>query len=820
MKKGITKGKRIFFILCTRLTAIIFAACITFLLSSSYISVSTQNGTYQYILPQTSRSKTEFEKSDIFSDLFYEKLSDVTRMCVIRNQLETKGKYDGKKIIDITSYANRTDLLVDDSVTAEFFLDDLIKWGNYDFDFKTVSGTSQELDAYFDRLKEDASDINRQAKLSDVVDITGENAIMDDNNGAVELEAMDVLIPRYKTTEGKDLLEYASNREEYAELVDNLQTAAKSLFQNYTEYSRYNKTYGNESTNIKYCYQMMNDDKVVRYSNLDEDVSTYTIDQITTLFSKDKRFVYYNSDKMQISTNTSVNAQEMRKITGAYEYSFGDNSRVWLSIDGEYPYNDVFKTVYEKYNTYSPYYDITLIIMAAAVILHLLSLILLSIQESRITVAAEETCKLKKADKFPIELFLVILCSVIYGLGALLIEIYYYVLSNGFRGYSSMLIICAYALLTNIVLLAFWLSITRRVKSKRFFKDSIIYVLFKKIRAGFIETYDNGQLVTRTWLPYLIFLCLNLVLVLLGVWGIVVAFIFDMAVGYYLYRENKSRQNIVEGIENIKNGDFNYQIATGNLHGDNLLLANAVNSIGKGINEAVATSMKDERLKADLITNVSHDIKTPLTSIINYVDLIKRENIEEPKIRDYVAVLDAKSQRLKQLTDDLVEASKISSGNISLNFEKINIVELVNQSLGEFSEKFDEKHLRFVVSLPEQPTYIMADSRRIYRVIENLYNNIYKYAMEGTRVYVDMQEDKNDNERITLAIKNISSQPLNINADELTERFIRGDVSRGTEGSGLGLSIAKNLTQALKGTFEIQLDGDLFKVILTFKTTK
>ena len=772
MKKGIRKGKYCFFILCTRLTSLIFAACITVIFASSYIDVTTQDDRYQYILSETTRNKVEFEDSELFSDLFYESINDVTRMCVIKNQLETNGKYDGKKIVDITSYANRTDPVVDDSVTAEFYLDDLIKWGNYGFDFKTGSGNRREL------------------------------------------------VSRYQSVDGLDLSDYAANEEEYEELVSNLQVATQNLFQNYTEYTKFNKEYGKDSTNIKYCYQMINNNKVVRYSNVEEDVNNLTVDQVTTLFSNCKKFIYYNADKMQISTNTSLNAQEMRGITGTYEYSFGDNSKIWIAIDDSYANNDVFKSTRDQYNTHNPYYNIILIVLVSALVLHLLFLVLVSVCERKVTILAEEGTKLKKCDKIPLEVYLVMFAAFLWGFGFVFVEMYRYIFNIDFLGYTPIILNCFYALLFNIVILSFYLSGIRRIVSRTLFKNSILYMLGKKIRAGFIETYDNGQLVTRTWLPYLIFLCLNLVLVLLGIGGIAIAFIFDMAVGYYLYRVNKSRQKIVDGIENIKNGDFVYQIETKELHGDNLLLANAVNSIGKGIQKAVETSMKDERLKADLITNVSHDIKTPLTSIINYVDLIKRENIEDTKIKDYVDVLDAKSQRLKQLTDDLVEASKISSGNISLNFERINFVELVHQSLGEFSEKFDEKQLQFITSLPDKPVFIMADSRRIYRVIENLYNNIYKYTMERTRVYVDMQESTEGEHTVFLSIKNISAQPLNINADELTERFIRGDVSRGTEGSGLGLSIAKNLTQALKGNFEIVLDGDLFKVILTFKVAE
>ena len=259
------------------------------------------------------------------------------------------------------------------------------------------------------------------------------------------------------------------------------------------------------------------------------------------------------------------------------------------------------------------------------------------------------------------------------------------------------------------------------------------------------------------------------------------------------------------------------------LNGDNLVLAKAVNRIGDSVREAVETSMKDERLKADLITNVSHDLKTPLTSIINYVDLIKRERVDNPKVQEYIEVLDTKSQRLKQLTEDLLEASKISSGNIVLHMERINLVELLNQTLGEFSEKFEQKGLMSVVNAPSQAVYVLADSRRSYRVMENLFNNIYKYALEGTRIYIDLgftewksADGSGSQAGVFLSLKNISAMELNVAPEELTERFIRGDESRTTEGSGLGLSIAKNLTEAMNGMFEISIDGDLFKVVLVF----
>lgn len=227
------------------------------------------------------------------------------------------------------------------------------------------------------------------------------------------------------------------------------------------------------------------------------------------------------------------------------------------------------------------------------------------------------------------------------------------------------------------------------------------------------------------------------------------------------------------------------------------------------MNAAVAESIKNERMKTELITNVSHDLKTPLTSIINYVDLLKTEGLDSENAEKYLDVLDKKTQRLKNLTEDLVEASKLTSGAIKLNREKIDLVQLVDQSLGEYNEKFREKHLEVIKTVPESPAYVLADGRKTWRVFENLYGNIYKYAMTGTRVYIDV---KTMGGKVFISVKNISENPLNFNAEELMERFVRGDVSRTTEGSGLGLSIARSIVERQNGEMKITLDGDLFKV--------
>ena len=235
-------------------------------------------------------------------------------------------------------------------------------------------------------------------------------------------------------------------------------------------------------------------------------------------------------------------------------------------------------------------------------------------------------------------------------------------------------------------------------------------------------------------------------------------------------------------------------------------LGKNINNLKQGMKKAVEESMKAERLKTDLITNVSHDLKTPLTSIINYTDLLKKEKIENENAQKYIEILEEKSKKLKNLTEDLIEASKISSGNETVNLEKLDLKEMVLQANGEFAEKFETKNLDVISNLPQEAVIMDLDGKKIWRVLENLYQNVYKYSLENTRVYVDLAVHDN----IVFTIKNISKEKLNISPDELMERFIRGDSSRHTGGNGLGLSIAKDLSKLNGGTLKIEIDSDLF----------
>ena len=272
-----------------------------------------------------------------------------------------------------------------------------------------------------------------------------------------------------------------------------------------------------------------------------------------------------------------------------------------------------------------------------------------------------------------------------------------------------------------------------------------------------------------------------------------------------------------EGGRALAEGNLSKQMDTSKLiwvfkeHGENL------NKIGEGMSKAVDERIKSERMKTELITNVSHDIKTPLTSIINYADLISKEETDNPVIKEYSEVLYRQSNRLRRLTENLVEASKASTGNVEVNLSPCEVGVLLAQTVGEFEQRLEEKGMTLVTKQPEDPILILADGKHLWRVFDNLMNNICKYAQDGTRVYLSVEEE-GDNAKIIF--KNISNYQLDISSDELMERFVRGDSSRHTEGNGLGLSIARSLTDVQNGQMEIVVDGDLFKVILTFPKIK
>ena len=296
-------------------------------------------------------------------------------------------------------------------------------------------------------------------------------------------------------------------------------------------------------------------------------------------------------------------------------------------------------------------------------------------------------------------------------------------------------------------------------------------------------------------------------------WLLLVPVVLDVAAIPVLLVYYRNSRSVVNGASKLADGDLDYKIKTRFLLFHWRDLGEKLNRIGDGMSAAVEDRMKSERMKTELITNVSHDLKTPLTSVINYIALLKNPDLDEVTRQEYLEVLERQSAKLKKLTEDVVEASKAASGVITVRREMLNAAELLEQSVGEFAARFREAGLEPVVRLPKEPANISADGNLLGRVLENLMTNVLKYAQSGTRIYFDLEIQEN---KAYIISKNISREPLNITADELMERFVRGDSSRHSEGSGLGLSIAQSLTELMGGELNLILDGDLFKAEVVF----
>ena len=364
-------------------------------------------------------------------------------------------------------------------------------------------------------------------------------------------------------------------------------------------------------------------------------------------------------------------------------------------------------------------------------------------------------------------------------------------------------VFCAFLLFSLI------LSQVRRLKARKwldgFICIRVIKYFWKKFIKGMETLWTGGRLMNRMMIlaivaPIVAATWIGLPFVIAGLLFLVYAYVPDF-------------ERLQEGVKKIKEGNVSYQIKMEH-KGVMKEVADDVNQISEGLKGAIESELRSERMKSELISNVSHDIKTPLTSIITYVDLLKKEEIDNETAKDYIAVIEKKAQRLKVLTNDLFEAAKASSGDMPVHLEKVNMQSLVQQALGEFDDKLRGADLEVRVTMPEEPVSILADGRLMWRVTSNLLSNAVKYAQPGSRLYLDVKEEKDTN-RVCFIMKNISAYELNIDAEELMERFTRGDESRSTEGSGLGLNIANSLVELQHGEFKIHIDGDLFKVIVT-----
>ncbi|MFA6729660.1 MAG: HAMP domain-containing sensor histidine kinase [Eubacteriales bacterium] len=417
----------------------------------------------------------------------------------------------------------------------------------------------------------------------------------------------------------------------------------------------------------------------------------------------------------------------------------------------------------------------------------------------------EESPSLRSPDKIVLEVFLGGMGFVIF----LLIKLCFIMLRS--FEFWILFIIAPSLLLASLVFKEALVSIAVRYKCKALFKNTLLYRIISVVR----NIYSNFALIWKIVFVLLVYFTATYFTFhydyspLFAFW-IILTFVLLTVVGSCVI----FAETLKNGTKKIAEGDLSYKINTTGMYSEFRKLGENINNIGEGLLKAVGEKTKSERFRTELITNVSHDIKTPLTSVVNYIDLLKRGDITEEQKKEYISVLERQSSKLKKLVLDLVDASKALTGNVTVVLAPTNLSELLSQAAAEYAERLENSNLTLITNLPDEKTTALADGRLVWRIFDNLFDNICKYSLPGTRAYIDVEVKQN---RVTAAFKNISHQILNVSPSELLERFVRGDMARTSEGSGLGLSIAQSLAEIQNGKLELSADGDLFKVTVSFE---
>ena len=603
---------------------------------------------------------------------------------------------------------------------------------------------------------------------------------------------------------------------EKLEIQDNWQLT--NLYNNYIAENNYED---NSDTKKLFFQDKYNEIQEIKESIISADMAGY--EKIISELNMPQGYIYYATDGENEITNTGNSIQDFYQLRNAHiilndkgielkpengsgatdpltdileSDTFNKNMKIYAALEDEALLYRV-----NKWNS-----DRQILIGNTAVItvcLILAALCLSYLISSTGKAAGSEEIHLTSFDSLYADLNLLLIAGII---AACSME-FYNVLD--IRYTSENLMRLAMMVITAAVssfLLILILSLARHIKKGTIVKHTVIYIVLSGAAEALIKMAASGPLMYKT-------IGSAILIILASVYvadnPVLIAVIIIGSV-YFIYNKVTSFQKIQEGLQIAKNGDYEYKIELDG-NGEFRQLSEDINEITSGLKIAVQNEVKSEKQKTELITNVSHDIRTPLTSIISYVDLLKREGLTSQNAPKYLDVLERKSNRLKKLTEDLFEAAKATSGSIEPKFEKVHINSLIEQVLGELDEKIHESNLTFKVTASNEKIYAKADGRLLSRVMENLLSNIFKYALKDSRVYIVISEDEN---YVSVSFKNISAYELNISVDELMERFKRGDESRSSEGYGLGLAIAGSLMEVQEGLLDISIDGDLFKAEL------
>lgn len=811
-----------------------------------------------------------YEESGDFQTSVANAMSEVFRKFRLEDFFEMDGAYNPEKVIDVMEYYQSSRAEGDNPSGVAYTLGDLVEWGedfsegsddNYS-DNEVVVCQKPDGDYYYYYLDEFLAlfrsgglvmEFNNEYMSQELYLQELENGAYTSSGavGGMKIHGQDGSIlytdcwnygkslrEDYVPQGAENLLQVVNSS---AALNGKLTTVYEALEMTLaaisTDFASYQSGWDyleEGNTNLTYLY--INTDTKKVESNKSEYNSYEEAEQyLKEMKSGDNvKYMFVYPQLKDFETNMNVSASGEWEAVKSQETGRKSGIIFAAAIDTSYPIQDQFYEGKINYDQNIPFLRYSIISLAAGALLFLVSAVWLAFaagkrpEDEELHLAAFDRWKTEIAAAVVILLWGVVTWIAIGGgyvagswqevstavsyyteLYGGVPQFYSALFTNGL-GLADITSVFMYGVFTFLCFFWGYTSLVRRIKAKSMWKGSLLCAVISFGR----RVMEAWSVTARAGVILLAFLFI-LWLAILAHTGatVILALAASIAAAWFVLSSAMAKSRIRKGIEEIASGNLEHRIELNGLQGADKELAEKVNDIGSGLNRAVDEAMRNERLKTDLITNVSHDIKTPLTSIINYVDILKRSNIADEKIRGYLDILEAKAQRLKTLTEDVVEASKVSSGNITLEYMDMDLRELIQQTEGELAEKFAARRLTVVLNMPEEPAVIHVDGRRMWRVLENIFGNAAKYAMSGTRVYADLT--LNDSQ-VMFSLKNVSEQQLNFSADELTERFIRGDISRSTEGSGLGLSIAKSLTTMQGGEFELYLDGDLFRVNIRF----
>ncbi len=765
------------------------------------------------------------DESEIHTQIYTRQMQDIITLCALKNTLEKSGPDFSSGSVNVLDYIYGIYGGYGSSFGMEpvkFSIDNLIKWGRKGFTYSDIVFSEQEFLKFYDSVYTiDELLIYCPNMLS--------SQIADDGERYITVKFLDI---EYPTDDGSlYLANYANDWVEFNDIQDCIVYAGTKFSQYYDMYRNGILLYDNHDINLKYVVKSA--DSV--YTNIEKNVidcENATDIELTDYFSENSDYLIYFPEDLEYSTISDVTESELYIMIRNYEEDLGTPIKIWAYVDDDYLIpDDAFALAYNYGDGRKRGVGRSIAFIAILSTIYMAATFLMARSAGYVkNFGLYEFAY----DKPFIEIYL--LLTVIF----ITVSTLYFRRTNVFSDRMFYPIITVLGIFTSHALQSLINTFARDIRNHRLKERSVIYRIYRfyaDVRDN-VETSKNPYV--RVLVPFNFYLIVNFAFFIFFMimqnrsryfWAFTAVILLIVINILYAARNIKKASDfsaISEGVKRIGAGELDYKIETGKMLDINKEFADEINNIGDGILSAVNTSMRDEKMKSDLITNVSHDLKTPLTSIINYVNLLEDENITQEPAAGYIRTLDEKSKRLKQLLMDLIDASRLSSGTTEVNLQRIRITELINQIVAEFSDKLAERNLTVIFD-GKSESFIMADGRHMWRLMDNLFENVCKYSLIGTRVYVEVRDfssaqdpavGEQTKDKLLISIKNVSATPNKIQGSELTERFIRGDSSRSSEGSGLGLYIAKSLTELQGGSFEIVADGDLFKATMIFDISK